>query len=354
MTVEQLRDHAQQMLETIATDLDTTQSNFAQKEKSQGRGPHMPGSPDSASQIHAGMRAESGLSLEQMVSEYRALRASVLRLWIKTPHGNVGAAELEEMTRFNEAIDQAVAESTARFNLLLNRERDVFLAVLGHDLRTPLGTILMSAKILTTSAALNDQYRAALTRIVNSGTRMKQMVNDLLDFTITRMHSSLKISPAAMDIGIVAHRIADEIKGLHPEREFQVLATGNLQGSWDHVRIGQLMANLLLNALQHGAASAPITMTVQSESDDEVRLMVRNEGVPIPAAFLPGIFEPLKSAPHDEDANKQGTPAHLGLGLYIAREIVAAHGGSIGVTSIPEGTTFTVRLPRYSSAAVAD
>lgn len=165
------------------------------------------------------------------------------------------------------------------------------------------------------------------------------MINDLLDFTLTRLHGSLKIAPAAIDIGIVARGIVDETKGLHPECEVQLFTTGNLQGNWDEARIGQLMANLLLNAVEYGAGSAPITITVQSESDNEVRLLVRNEGVPISAELLPGIFEPMTSAHHEGEA-KQGTPAHLGLGLYIAREIVAAHGGSIGVTSIPEGTTF--------------
>lgn len=350
MTVEQLRDHAQQLLETMASDLDTPQSKSAQKEKSQGKALHAPDTPDTAAQIHAAMRAESGLSLDQMVSEYRALRASVLRLWSKAPQGNVGAAELEEMTRFNEAIDQGLAESAARFTLLVNRDRDLFLAVLGHDLRTPLGTILMSANILMTSTALNDQYRNALTRIVNSGTRMKQMVSDLLDFTLMRIHGGLKIDPAAMDMGIVVRRIADEIRGLHPESEFQVSATGNLQGSWDEVRIGQLIANLLLNAVQHGSDSASITISVQSGSDDQVRLMVRNEGVPISPDLLAELFEPMKSSHHVEARNPD-TSANLGLGLFIAREIVVAHGGSISVTSIPEGTTFTVQLPRHSSGA---
>jgi signal transduction histidine kinase len=345
MTVEQLRNHARQLLEAIASDLDTPQSAYEQTEKSQGRVPQPPDGQDSAAQIHAGMRADSRLTLNQMVSEYRAMRASVLRLWSKATHGNVGAGELEQMTRFNEAIDQALTESTARFNTLLNRDRDLFLAALGHDLRTPLGTILMSANIVLTSATLNEQYRVALKRILNSGTRMKEMVNDLLDFTITRMNGRLKIAPMAVDLGVLARRIADEIKGFHPENEFQVLVEGDLRGNWDEVRLGQLIANLLLNAVQHGTGNAPITITVQDEAD-QVRLVVHNAGKPISAELLPGIFEPLKRGNREEE--DAAAPPNLGLGLYIVREIVLGHGGSIHVTSTEqEGTAFTVQLPRY-------
>ena len=196
-----------------------------------------------------------------------------------------------------------------------------------------------------TSAALNEQYRVALTRILNSGIRMKEMVNDLLDFTITRMNGSLKIAPGAMDLGVVARRIADEIKGFHPETEFQVLAEGDLRGNWDEVRLGQLIANLLLNAVQHGTGNAPITITVQGEAD-QVRLVVHNAGKPIAALLLPGIFEPLKRGNREEE--DAAAPPNLGLGLYIVREIVLGHGGSIHVTSTKqEGTAFTVQLPRY-------
>jgi signal transduction histidine kinase len=159
------------------------------------------------------------------------------------------------------------------------------------------------------------------------------------------MNGRLKIAPMAMDLGVVARRIADEMKGFHPKTEFQVLTEGDLRGNWDEVRLGPLIANLLLNAVQHGTGNAPITITVQGEADP-VRLVVHNAGEPIPAQLLPGIFEPLKRGSREEE--DAAAPPNLGLGLYIVREIVLGHGGSIHVTSTEqEGTAFTAQLPRY-------
>ena len=147
-----LRDHAEQILETIAADLNTGQSKTEQADKSKGKrdAQGQRGADQTAAQTHGAARAESGFSVGQMVSEYRALRASVLRLWLEAV-GELTSTDLEDLTRFNEAIDQAVAESIARHSEDLERSKDMFLAMLGHDLRTPLGAILGAARVISAS-----------------------------------------------------------------------------------------------------------------------------------------------------------------------------------------------------------
>ncbi|BDB29080.1 sensor histidine kinase (plasmid) [Cupriavidus sp. P-10] len=143
-----LRDHAPQILQAIAKDLMTPQTSKAQHEKSLGRAPKVPGTPDTAAQIHAVIRARGGFNINQLVAEYRALRASVLRLWMDD--FELVAADLDDLMRFNEAIDQAVAESVDYFNTEVEQSRNLLLGMLGHDLRSPLQAIQMTASYLAT------------------------------------------------------------------------------------------------------------------------------------------------------------------------------------------------------------
>ena len=157
MDFAEVRDHASGMLDAIAADLKTPQSKSEQADKSEGKSDANPDpkTPDTAAQSHGAARADSGFSVDQMVSEYRALRASVIRLWIDTA-GELARQDLDDLVRFNEAIDQALAESTSRFTLDLNQSKDLFLAMLGHDLRTPLGAIIGSAHVMVNARELPE------------------------------------------------------------------------------------------------------------------------------------------------------------------------------------------------------
>jgi signal transduction histidine kinase len=149
MDIAALRDHAREMLEVIARDLETPQTLREGSDKSKGRSDADPdpSTPDTPAQAHGSGRAESGFTFEQMVSEYRAMRASVIRLWTAET-GELKGADIEDLIRFSEAIDQALAESTSRFTADLDYTKETFLGILGHDLRTPLGAIVTSAQFM--------------------------------------------------------------------------------------------------------------------------------------------------------------------------------------------------------------
>ena len=345
MDIEALRDHAEEMLVVIAADLATPQGGQAQSEKSKGKAKDTAPDSDTAAEEHGAGRAESGFSIEQMVAEYRALRATVIRLWTREQKG-LGEEDIDDLTRFNEAIDQSLAESVSRYNQSLEQAKEVFLAILGHDLRTPLGAIYTSATFLIDTQNLTEPALSLTTRIARSATRTVGMVGDLLDFTRSRLGGGIPIKRAPAAIGKVVHDVVDELAAAHPERRFDVRARGEQLGEWDCERISQALSNLVSNAAQHGSRGATVSVAVEDAGDD-VTISIHNDGPPIPAGKLDGIFNPMKTRDRVVEPSAGGPQSGLGLGLYIAQQIVQAHRGSIEVASSPaRGTTFTVRLPR--------
>ena len=345
MDIAALRDHASEMLTVIAADLKTAQSDHEQAEKSKGNEPDA-GGEKTAAQKHGSGRAESGFTTDQMVSEYRALRASVIRLWTKE-QGKLKTRDLEDLTRFNEAIDQSLAESITRYSEALDKSKDMFLAILGHDLRTPLGAVMTSARFMLDTQELKEPHLTLTSRIVSSSTRMNQMVGALLDFTRSRLGGGIPITRADMSMGKAVHDVVDEISAAHPNRKIKIETRGTQRGEWDCGRISQVLSNLIGNALEHGSEGTPVTIDVRGDGD-EVTVAVHNNGAAIPREELDGIFTAMKRKDAKVDAATGGPSSNLGLGLYIADRIVNAHKGRLEVESSEEGgTTFTVHLPRH-------
>lgn len=343
MGIAALSDHASEMLTVIAEDLKTPQGGFEQSEKSKGNAPAPDTSQRTAAEKHGTGRAESGFTIDQMVAEYRALRASVIRLWTRD-QPEVTRTDLDDLTRFNEAIDQSLAESTARFTHDLDHSKEMFLAMLGHDLRTPIGAVLTSAKFMLETQELTEPHLTLTSRIVSSSTRMNQMVGALLDFTRSRLGGGIPIVATKMNMGKVVHDVVNEISAAQPGRTIEVDARGALKGEWDCARITQVLTNLIGNALEHGSDRTVVKVDVHGD-DNEVSVAIHNRGAAIPEDQLDGIFAAMKRQGMAGKAD--GPSANLGLGLYIADQIVHAHKGRIDVESTEErGTTFTVHLPR--------
>jgi len=352
MDIAALRDHADAMLAVIAADLATPQGRLAQSEKSKGRAPAEDPTVPTAAEEHGAGRAESGFTVEQMVAEYRALRASVIRLWTKA-QGVLAADDVEDLTRFNEAIDQSLAESVSRFSQDLEQAKETFLAVLGHDLRTPLGAIYSSAAFMLETGELEEPHRTLTTRIAGSAKRSVTMVGDLLDFTRSRLGGGIPIVRAETSLGRVVRNVIDEISAAHPGRHIHGDTRGAQRGHWDAARLSQALTNLIGNAVQHGADGTTVTVEIRGHGE-EVAVAVHNRGSVIPPERLDGIFNPIKAREAPRKATAQGPTGSLGLGLYIAERIVSAHGGRIEAESSEAGgTTFTVYLPQSEKPTAA-
>lgn len=344
MNVIALRDHAENILRIAARDMLSSQSEQAQADKSKGHGGGGRESErlDDASKEHAEDRLGSGFNLIEVVSEYRALRASVLRLWRETVH-EADERDLEDITRFNESVDQSLAEAVKSFTSRVDESRELFLATLGHDLRTPLNAITVSAGLLARSGQLDDENAQIASQIGDSGKVMAGMIHDLLDFTRTRLGAGMPVFAAPLDLRDLCDEVLDELQAAHPDRTIHFEPAGDTSGEWDAARLRQVLSNLVANALKHGDQNGPIEVSVKGE-DSDVLLTVTNQGQAISSSALPRLFDPFV-----QGATPAGAPGHegVGLGLYIARDIVVAHGGTItAASSEATGTVFTVRLPR--------
>jgi signal transduction histidine kinase len=335
----------------IVADLNTPQDKSEQSEKSKGNAPLVDAPSITAAEEHGAGRAESGFSVEQMVAEFRALRASVIRLWIKGEGGMLRPENIDDLTRFNEAIDQALAESVSRYTQDVSNSKEMFLAMLGHDLRTPLGAIMMSVQFMLDTKELNEPHLTLATRIKSSAGRMQKMIGDLLDFTRSRLGGGIPIVRADMSMEKAVHDVVAEIGASRPDRIIKLDARGGERGEWDCARISQALTNIIGNAVEHGSAGTPVTVVV-THNDDDVAITIHNSGKPISVEHLNGIFGAMKS--REAVSGTSGAYGNLGLGLYIAERIVHAHGGRIDVeSSEQQGTTFSVHLPRGVSRIAA-
>lgn len=340
MTPLALRDHAEQILRAVARDLSQPQTSAEQVAKSHGLAPRLADAPETAAETHGMLRAKSGFDINQMASEYRALRASVLRLWLDA--GTPQPSDLQDMIRFNEAIDQALAESVAFFSERVPQARNLFLGMLGHDMRTPLQAIQATADYLAELNAGDDVSEAA-TRLIRSGERMQMMLDDLVQFNRINLGQSLPIRREPADLGALIAEEADQIRAAYPERRVELAVHGSTAGAWDAVLVQRLVGNLVVNAIKYGAADAPVRVVVNGEEKDAA-IEVRNQGNPIDAALVESLFDPLKRGLQQDVPDR--SDSSLGLGLYIAREVAKAHGGDVTARSEGDETVFVARLPR--------
>jgi len=221
----------------------------------------------------------------------------------------------------------------------LLREKDTTIGILAHDLRNPLAAIMTSADLLAYRPWAPDKAQRIAERINRSGRRMTLMIRDILDYARGRLGGGIPLKRQLTDLAVLSHAVVDEIRAGHPTVRIEVETAGRLTGEWDPARIEQALSNLLANAVQHGGDD--VRLVASGEERDQVVVTVRNSGQPIPHEHLASLF----------DAFKKGdtSPAGLGLGLFIVREIVRAHEGSVAVSSSAEGTVFSFRLPRASS-----
>lgn len=339
-----LEDHITDILRFVAEDLESAQTPAEQVDKSHGKGHGDGPFRQSAAEVHAALRLADGFDIDQMVSEYRALRASVVKQWVAN-HESLASTDVEDLTRFNEAIDQAVAESVAHYTKTIDNSRNLFLGVLGHDLRNPIGAASMAAQWMVRSGTTDAKQAMVVSELVKTTDRATRILNDLLDLTRSSFGTDIPLAKTKFDMVMLCQEIAEELKGINESRRLAIIQEGDTTGFWDVSRMGQVLSNLMGNAIQYSDGSGPITATISGNDRGTVEVSVHNFGTPIPPENQKTIFQLWMRGGDVKECGEHGT--HLGLGLYIARLIVEAHGGTISVTSDePTGTTFRLQLPR--------
>ncbi len=303
------------------------------------------------SQMHGRARQRSGYGLESAIRELSLFRVVLLELVLneadrERPENPIPAGTIAGVLLMHRAIDECMAVSAAEIqrqsHAALENERDVrerFIAVLAHDLRSPLASVVSSAELLLRQAPLESQVRP-LERVVHGAWRIGRMVDDLLEFAEVRM-GQIAIRRKAGEIAAIIRELVENFGSTHPQRPTIVTTETPGEGEWDADRVAQILNNLLLNADAYSPTGSPVSVTLRDDGDFVV-LDVHNQGDPIPPEDLPRIFEPFRRG-------TRATPATrgLGLGLYIVREIVRACRGTVEVLSRQRmGTRFIVRLAR--------
>lgn len=354
MNVKQLRDHILPLLNFVADDMESLQSRGEQKEKSLGNQPKVE-SPTEAEE-HAALRVIDGFTVDQVVGEFRALRASVLRLWSK--HELRMDVEPAQITRFNESIDQLLGESVVRHALLeaearsVSKRREAFLATLSHELRNPLAAISNGVYVVKAAGAANPQLTSVANMMARQTRHLTRLLDDLLDLArISRDRVVLQVS--ATDIRECVQDAVDGNRDLITQKAHILtldMPTVALMADIDCTRIVEVVSNLLSNAAKYSPPGSNIRISLRGEEEHAV-IVVTDDGRGLEAEVIPKIFDAFYA---NQELN-QGT-AGLGIGLWLTRALVELHGGNISVKSDGpgRGAEFCVVVPLRRRVAIDD
>ena len=261
--------------------------------------------------------------------DLREANAQMVRATIRAQELSEEAEEAKELTEGRERELRQVAEF-----------REMFIGIVGHDLRNPLGSILMTTGLLLRRGNLDAQAEKAVARIIKSSQRMTRMIAQLLDLTRARLGGGFPLEPKPTDLRDVCRSVVEEF-----EAAIQLDATGDLTGTWDADRLVEALSNITGNAIEHATPGTAVVVRAHAEGP-EVVVEIINQGNPIPGDVLPFIFEPFRRAQQHEVS----ATGNLGLGLYIAKQIVNSGCGSLTAYSVDGTTTFLMRMPRDTSA----
>lgn len=333
----ELRDHLPEIIGAIVADLRSRQTRAEAVAKSMGDAPAPQGKEPSAAGTHALHRARSGYSIVHLVSEYRALRTSVLHLWSDSTEPN--AIPPSDVARFNEAVDEAIAESVLYFAAETDRWRNIFLGVLGHDLRNPLNAIMLTSEYIATRTT-DEVIRTSADRAVRSCEHMRELLDKLLVYNQTQLGGDMNVDRVDVDLAAACRDEIELLRAAMPGADIHFRDPGVLRMACDASRVREAVSNLVGNAHKYGDRGGEIVVDLHADGGGAV-LTVTNSGAAIPQEVLNQMFDPLKrggASGGEEEA------VSLGLGLFIVKQIARAHDGNVSVDSSHGKTTFEVRL----------
>ncbi len=296
-----------------------------------------------------------GVASEALIGQLKSVMDSCQPLLDQAVEGETPAAPGQQRHWLGSWFPVSVAGKVIGVGLLVRevtqqRQAEEFqrqlLGIVGHDLRSPLLAITCSASILQ-HRPLHERDARAVGRIHHAANRIDGIIGALTDYSQVRVGRGIPLHLAPADLAEIGRSVAEEVEAGHPGRVVSCVVVGDVRGEWDAGRLGQVLANLAANALKYGADGTPVRVECRGE-DGHVVVEVHNDGEPIPADFMPHLFQAFRRSDQASVGGKTG----LGLGLFIARQIVLAHGGSLEArSSEDEGTVFTLRLPRRAPPA---
>jgi signal transduction histidine kinase len=258
---------------------------------------------------------------------------------LREANGHMVSATIraQELAEEAEAARARLTESERELRAVAEF-REMFIGIVGHDLRNPLGSIDMTATSLLRHGRLDEKAKKQVTRILGSSKRMTRMISQLLDLTRARLGGGLPLEPKPADLGEICRNVVEEF-----DAPIQLEVEGDVTGTWDPDRLAEALSNIAGNAIEHAAPGT--TVAVKAHADGaEVVVEISNRGEPIPADVLPFIFDPFRRARQQE----RSVTGNLGLGLYIAKQIVNSGCGTLAAYSADGSTTFLMRLPRQA------
>jgi signal transduction histidine kinase/ActR/RegA family two-component response regulator len=361
-----LRDHAESILRATAAEMKSDQTAVQQTDKSKGHGHDSAagGRVDRASEKHGSDRVGSGFELWAVVAEYRALRASVIRLW-RESCPDPDWRDLDDLTRFSEAIDQSLTEGVRSYTEQVKRDReallsneqaarqdaesanrakDMFLATLSHEMRTPLNAIVGWVSILRMSGYNEANFAEGLDVIERNTKAQVQLMEDVLDVSriiAGKVHLDIRDGDLikAINEGVDAVRPSADARDITLDVKLDPAAS---RVSCDATRVQQIVWNLLSNAIKFAHKGGTVRITLDRERSSS-RITVSDDGQGISQELLPYVFDRFRQA----DSSTRRQYGGLGLGLSIVKHLTEMHGGTVEAYSAGEGhgATFTVRLP---------
>jgi signal transduction histidine kinase len=340
---ETIRDHLPLVLEAISKDLRTAQSRTESIDKSHGLSATVAGH-ETPAETHGVLRARSGLTVEQLFAEYRSLRSCVLRLWAESQSHNEDA--LRDVGRFNEAIDQALAESVRTYAGELERWQQIFLGVLGHDLRGPLNAIALSAELIAAKAPAELGLPTAM--LSKSTRRMASLMDSLLQYNMAGLGVGMPLARLPVDLEEVCKEELEMQRAALPGALVELITQGNTQGVFDGSRVREALGNLVTNAVKHGVPREPVIVKIEGDNET-VWLSVENATAQaITSNEMEQLFEPLRRG---AAKGPESDRSNLGLGLFIVRQIAKVHGGDVHGECFAGRVRFTMTLPKVAPAA---
>lgn len=342
-----LRNHIPKILIAISSDLRQPQGRTASIDKSRGNSTRSIFAKETAAENHGLKRARSGLRIDQVIAEYRVLRSCVLRLYVES----ISSTEdtLRDVGRFNEAVDQALAESVEVFSREVDQWQQLFLGVLGHDLRGPLNAIALTAELISIKAP--PELRVASTTLKRSTRRMASLMDSLLEYNRASLLGGMVIKRVPVNLFEACREEIEIQKAAMPDLIIIFRAGKGIHGEFDASRIREALANLISNAAKHGVQGHPVNVKLESDGA-LVKISVENEvSTSIASNEIEKLFEPLRRGSLERTVSDR---SNLGLSLFIVRQIVNVHGGEVSGSSIDRVIKFTMILPRFAPPSTSN